>query len=287
MQNVYTDILADMSYNKFVVKELLFVEYTCPIKDDQWSVWSQTDFIIHVLKGKKKLSVGDESWMVEEGDTVYIRKGSFTMSQYFDKEFCMFGFFINDNFIKSIVEELKGRVAFVARAQHKNFSIRPIVSSPILQGFFNSMIPFFRKEQSPSNLLLELKLKELVVSFLTSNENPELSSYFQAMVDLEKPSLQSIMETNFSQNLTLTEYAELCHRSLSSFKRDFQASYGTTPGKWLIDRRLQFAKNLLINEDLTIAQIAYQSGFENSSHFSRSFKEVYGKTPSDHRLSRG
>ena len=93
MQNVYNDMMEDMSYNKFVVGDLLFVEYTCPITDELWSVWTQTDFIIHVLRGKKKLSTGTHEWMITEGDTVYVKKGSFCMNQYFDDEFLHVWFF--------------------------------------------------------------------------------------------------------------------------------------------------------------------------------------------------
>jgi AraC-like DNA-binding protein len=48
------------------------------------------------------------------------------------------------------------------------------------------------------------------------------------------PSVVEIMEVNFRFNLSLDEYARLCHRSLSSFKRHFQTAFHETPGKWLL-----------------------------------------------------
>lgn len=283
MQNVYNDIMDDMSYNKFVVGDLLFVEYVCPITDELWSVWTQTDFIIHVLRGKKKLSTGTQEWMITRGDTVYVKKGSFWMNQYFDDEFCMFGFFINDDFIRSTIKELRGKLPINAKANFDDFSIKRIVNDPILDGFFSSMYPFFKSEQHPSNSLLELKLKELIINILTTNNNLELSSYFQSLTETDKPSIKSIMENNFYHSLSIQEFAGLSHRSVSAFKRDFKSSYSTPPGRWLLEKRLQYSLVLIRNMETSISQLAYQSGFESASHYSRSFKARFGASPSDYR----
>jgi hypothetical protein len=234
MQNVYNDLMQDMNYNKFIVGDLLFVEYTCPITADIWNVWTQTDFIIHVLTGKKRLFTGSKEWMIREGDTIYIKKGSFGMNQYFDDEFCMLGFFINDDFIRSTVSDLYGKQPLNANVKFEDFSIKRIKLNPILDGFFKSMYPFFKTELNPSNSLLELKLKELVINILTTKTNLELSSYFQSLMETDKPSIKSIMENNFYYNLSIEEFAGLSHRSLSAFKRDFKSSYFTSPGKWLL-----------------------------------------------------
>ena len=276
--------MADMSYNKFVVGELLFVEYTCPITAELWSVWTQTDFIIHVLRGKKKLSTGTQEWMITEGDSVYVKKGSFWMNQYFDDEFCMFGFFVNDDFIRSAIKELYGKVPINAKAKFGDFNIKRIAQNPILDGFFNSMYPFFKSDQNPSNSLLELKLKELVINILTTDNNLELSSYFQSLMDTDKPSIKSIMENNFYHSLSIQEFAGLTHRSLSAFKRDFSSCYSVSPGKWLLEKRLDYSLMLLQNMEASISDIAYKSGFESASHFSRSFKSRFEKSPSNYRL---
>ena len=47
--------------------------------------------------------------------------------------------------------------------------------------------------------------------------------------------------------LRLEEYAKLCHRSLSSFKREFQSHFSESPGKWLLQKRLEYASSLLRN----------------------------------------
>jgi AraC-like DNA-binding protein len=87
------------------------------------------------------------------------------------------------------------------------------------------------------------------------------------------------MEANFRFNLSLEEYARLCHRSLSSFKRDFQANFQEAPGKWLLRKRLEYSAALLRTTRMNVTEIAFESGFEDVSHFSRVFKDRFQVSP--------
>ncbi len=94
------------------------------------------------------------------------------------------------------------------------------------------------------------------------------------------------MEDNYCFNLKTEQYAQLCNRSLSAFKRDFQKIMHTTPGKWLLEKRLNHALQLLLNSGKNVNEVAFESGFENASHFTRSFKERYLVTPSEMRKTK-
>ncbi|MBK8490391.1 MAG: helix-turn-helix transcriptional regulator [Saprospirales bacterium] len=77
----------------------------------------------------------------------------------------------------------------------------------------------------------------------------------------------------------------MAHRSLSTFKREFQQQFNESPGKWLLKRRVRHAANLIVNSNLNVTQIAFESGFEDLSHFSRAFKNIMGIPPSDYKKS--
>ncbi|MBO9660199.1 MAG: helix-turn-helix domain-containing protein, partial [Chitinophagaceae bacterium] len=55
--------------------------------------------------------------------------------------------------------------------------------------------------------------------------------------------------------------------------------YGVSPGKWLMEKRLNHAHHLLANMGRTVAEAAFESGFESYSHFSRSFRARFGYPP--------
>ena len=63
--------------------------------------------------------------------------------------------------------------------------------------------------------------------------------------------------------------------------RKLKALIQFTPAEYVRSIRLEAAMQLLQTEDLNISQIAYETGFSSPTHFSRAFKKMYGKTPSE------
>lgn len=89
----------------------------------------------------------------------------------------------------------------------------------------------------------------------------------------KKINIEDVMINNFQYNLKISEFAILSGRSLSAFKRDFQSQFRTTPSSWLKNKRLEYAKELLLENNLNINEICYEIGFINSSHFIKAFKK--------------
>jgi AraC family transcriptional regulator, exoenzyme S synthesis regulatory protein ExsA len=153
-------------------------------------------------------------------------------------------------------------------------------SDKLLQNYFQSMMTLIENNRDPEQSLLELKFRELILTIADNSTNIELHDYFRTL--LQEPqtvSLVRVMEDNFSFNLKLEDFAKLSARSLSAFKRDFQKQFNTTPGKWLLAKRLDYSMHLLSYERKTIADASFESGFENPSHFSRSFRKQFGFSP--------
>jgi AraC-like DNA-binding protein len=281
VQNIYENIKAGLQFNKFILDRLMFVEYTCPISDEESGVWSQTDYIIHVISGEKSWRTLNDTVKVKAGDTAYIKKGATFIRQFFDDDFCMLGFFITDDFIKDTIGELKDQLhqtGYNDLGEHLSY----IKETQLLKSYFQSMLHYFAGKNEPVNTLLELKFKELLISIATDPANNSLRNYFINLANGEF-SLPAIMESNFNFNLSLDEFARLCHRSLSSFKRDFQKYYGMTPGKWLLSKRLDHASLLLNDASYNISGVAYDCGFESISHFSRVFKNKFKVSPLTYR----
>lgn len=88
-----------------------------------------------------------------------------------------------------------------------------------------------------------------------------------------------LMQTNYKENISLEQYASLANCSLSTFKRKFQQTFHMNPGKWIMQRRLETAYELLQISEKNITEIAYEVGFETPSHFIASFKQRYRHTP--------
>ena len=231
MLNFYKIVKENLSFNRFEFRETVCLEYSCPIDAEQVGIFSCNDYLVYVLSGKKTYKTLKGAWTLQQGQSLYLKKGAEIVQQYFDEEYCMLGFFLSDELIKETYEELKGKVSLDRSRNHLEEVGFEVEHSPYLEGYYHSMLSYFRGINRPPDHMLVLKLKELLVNLM--NCDPVLTAYFDEIANSEKPSLHQVMEQNFCFNLKLEDYAELCHRSLSTFKRDFQKCYQESPGKWL------------------------------------------------------
>lgn len=83
----------------------------------------------------------------------------------------------------------------------------------------------------------------------------------------------------------LLEIAEAVEMSPYHFARLFKQSTGLAPHQYVIERRIERAKELLANKDLPIVEIAYSLGFASQSHFTATFRKLVAITPKAYRQS--
>ena len=88
-----------------------------------------------------------------------------------------------------------------------------------------------------------------------------------------------MISENLDGNIHLCDMARECGLSVSHFTRAFRKSFGKSPYRWLLERRIDQAKALLMTSDLQIADIAIQSGFSDQAAFTRAFGRIVGDSP--------
>lgn len=85
---------------------------------------------------------------------------------------------------------------------------------------------------------------------------------------------------NLHRKLTLSEIARAACLNQSYFSRLFRKRCGETPMGFVSRLKIERAKGVLLNSDLSVGRVAESFGFESQAHFSRKFKAVTGRTPS-------
>ena len=96
----------------------------------------------------------------------------------------------------------------------------------------------------------------------------------------------TFIQANYSREITIEEIASACAVSTSECIRCFRATINTTPIAYLKSYRLQQAALKLQLTTDKISAIAESCGFQEMSYFAKSFKEVYGSTPSAYRIGK-
>jgi AraC family transcriptional regulator len=99
---------------------------------------------------------------------------------------------------------------------------------------------------------------------------------------LSKRQLQQVndfIDRHLDRDIALAELAAIVQMSPSYFSSLFKQSMGLAPHQYAIRYKIDRAKKMLVQNDMSIAQVAYKLGFTHQSHLSRHFKRLVGVTP--------
>jgi AraC family transcriptional regulator len=87
------------------------------------------------------------------------------------------------------------------------------------------------------------------------------------------------INAHVEEGLSLEQLAHECRLSVTHFAKAFARSTGISPHRWLMQRRIDVAKDLLLTTDSSLVEISLKCGFSDQSHFTRVFAEATGETP--------
>ena len=114
-------------------------------------------------------------------------------------------------------------------------------------------------------------LLELPGEFFTLREERREESFFERAVE--------IFEEDLSRSFNCEELARRCGTSVNTLQRQFLAASGLPVKKWLLNRKMEYAVQLLLTEGRSIKETASLLGFADRYHFSKSFKLFFGMPP--------
>jgi len=284
MINLYEEILSNPDYFKqLAVKEILLVNYQCPQMEAFLDLSNHFNHFIFTVNGRKTLNSPGKSYLLEQGSLVFLKKGAIRQGKFHDAQWTVIVVCLTDNYLLQLLKDYRARVPVNSLTAPSSDAVIPLHTSQITQSCFYSLIPYFTQQPPAPETLLEVKSQELLFSIFSDPQNTPLLSYLTSVCDKQKPQLTEVMEANYTYNLTLEEFAKISHRSLTAFKNEFIEVFKMTAGKWLIQRRLEYARLLLSGSKKNINEIVFESGFVSPTHFSRAFKLKFGTAPSEYR----
>ena len=93
----------------------------------------------------------------------------------------------------------------------------------------------------------------------------------------------SYIKGNYNKEISVSHLAEMLNLNPNYMIRLFKNNLGITPGKYITELRLFYAKNMLLETDLSTKEIAFQCGFNSPAYFTKCFKAKYKKPPEQYR----
>lgn len=175
--------------------------------------------------------------------------------------------------------------SFITSYHQKPFA-QKIQRQEIIIRFIESLDFYFQNPTLVNDDLLKLKVKELILLLLQTNNAENIIGLFSHLFTPRQANFKDIIQTHMFSTLTISELAVLSGRSLSAFKRDFEKYFQDTPAKYMQAQKLLKARELLYATDFSISEICYEVGFSDTSHFTKLFKQKFHTTPSEYRKNK-
>ena len=184
----------------------------------------------------------------------------------------------------SIVEEIFAFDLIDSNYQ-VDYNVKSVVVDKLLENYRESINILLENPELVDDNIIKHKLKELILILSKSQDAPSHLDFLSALFRPIDVGFKSIVQNNLYADLSLEEMAFICHLSLSSFNRKFREVYKESPKKYLIQKKVEKASELLKHTNARISDIAFDVGFDSLATFNRNFVKFHGKSPSNYRLT--
>ena len=157
--------------------------------------------------------------------------------------------------------------------------------APLLRSLFECMLAQLEAPSFASKLMLDTLLQAFIVQLLTEGSTLHASTS-HARHSLAPRRLQRVLdfiEAELAEEVSLDDLASVAESSRSHFSRAFRDATGFPPYRYLLHRRIEAAKTMLLESQIPISEVSERCGFKNSAQFTVMFKQFLGSTPARFR----
>lgn len=243
--------------------------------------------LFYIIKGKSEVYSPTEKVVMEADESVLMKCGNYigcavdaTPTNMHESV----GFHFHPDVVQKLVSS--GRLAFDPVQTNEVVSAVRLSGNEQLRVYVEGLKYYLDHPEQATDAFIELKMQELMLILINSGKAlPFISSVLSRLYKKEEVAFNQVIEANMYNNLSIPEMAILTHRSESTFKRDFKKYYGDSPARYLRQKRVEKAADLLVKSDLAVSEVAWECGFENAAHFSKTFFDHFDAWPRDYRMT--
>jgi AraC family transcriptional regulator len=184
------------------------------------------------------------------------------------------------SFLKRVAEEALGkdgdRLTLAPTFQCRNQPLEAIANLVMVE---------VQHQQPSGGLYLDSLANVLAVQLLRQygTTSAQVPSYEGGLPTYQLNQVLDYIDAKLSEDIKLSDLAELLGISPFHFGRMFKQSMGVSPHQYVIQQRVEQAKHFLKSSDRAIIDIALECGFTSHSHLTKQFRKVMGITPSNFR----
>lgn len=245
--------------------------------------WHEELEIIFVTEGKLHFTVNAERFELHAGEGIFVNSKRVHANWSPLGEYAVFYFaLLNPSYMcaSSYIEQ-----KYVAPVLGRNSPDYLLIKeNDWTDELRASLFDMVENNQSPVNDLNVIEKSIRILKTIYSNIKPD-SSYNTSSsqyVDTFKNMLIFINE-HYNEKISLEDIAQAGNVGKTLCSKIFKKFSGKTPGDYLIHYRITESMRLLDENKLSVTEIAYNTGFNSASHFTKTFREILGITPNKYK----
>lgn len=265
-------------------ENIIFHHYSAPVGSFHGRSILSKNAISLVISGEKTMHFAEKKVIVRDDEFHFLSSGNCLVSMKLNERipFKSILIFFDNMTLSNFYLKYNRQIEKIKASRKISTELYlAFKKDGFILNFIDSLKLLFQKNANISTEMKLLKFEELMLHLL--EVYPEKILAFQPATEGEMDDfeIRKAVESNITNNISVEELAFLCNVSLSTFKRRFAKIFDTSPNKWILQKRMEIAKDLLQNNNEKPGNIFYKIGYENHSSFTKSFKQTFGLTPQD------
>ena len=267
-----------------VPEDIIFHDYTAAVNSFKGRSILHKNAISLVINGEKTMHFSDTTVHIKDDEFHFLSSGNCLASVKLSEQatFRSILVFFNNKVLADFYIKYADRIKAIKSKQViAAQSYVAFKKDAFILNYIHSLQLLFQSFGKISADMKLLKFEELMLHLLEKYPQKILSFQTAGKTGQDDLIIRKAVEANITNNITLDELAFLCNMSLSTFKRKFIKIYGSAPNKWILQQRMEMARDLLLHHHEKPSDIYHKIGYENHSSFSQSFKKTYGVAPKD------
>lgn len=144
---------------------------------------------------------------------------------------------------------------------------------------FKNILNEYKKNGAFENIIVESSISIIIAELFQNLTRESRAISMRGRSDIMLRKAFKYVRENFTQKIFISDIASELGISESHFSRYFKDKVGVTFSKYVLNMRLDYAKNLILTSNLNMTEVCYECGIESTSYFTKKFKEKFGYSP--------
>lgn len=238
--------------------------------------------LLYIINGNCDIIINNNMYSVKSGTIAFIPANVLHKTSYYGD---VRPERIYIEFVEEYVSDIIGTYI-----EHFFFTNGKIISIPLeLRDEITNDMKVMLEEYKSNHFMKERMLKSLFQIFMIKLMRYEQDFKIYEVTDLvpaPELTIQKVMDyitNHYCENITLEELADIAHLNASYLSKKFKDINGVGFKEYINMLRIQYAKELLINSELSILEVAFKCGYDSANYFGDVFKRLAGISPSQYR----